>query len=148
MFWTQAKFYLRVLLVFSVLVFSVLKKFKSNYHLFFLAIFRSENYAYQVCKLYFLFRHVQNFEQYLYSSVLKNSESALILPSVKFTPLPFYPILYFTFWWLKTLQFEEKLFNCSPCTCLVILSKKQNNRLQKNFRNTEMIGHRKLSIPC
>ena len=56
-------------LVFSFLVFSVYKNLKSDYHLLFHSIL-VQFYVCQACKLYFYFGYVQNYGQYLYSSIL------------------------------------------------------------------------------
>ena len=79
-------------LVFSFLVFSVCKNLKSNHCVLFIAIFPdlvmlqfwSVNYICQLSKLCFYFRHVRNFGQHLYLSVLVNSESVVLLAFMKY----------------------------------------------------------------
>ena len=79
--------------VFIFSVFSIDKNCKSIHHLLFLRVFPdlemiqfwTVNYAYQVCKLYFYFRHVPNFVQCLLWVFSVNIESVLLLASVKFT---------------------------------------------------------------
>ena len=110
--------------------------------------FCSVNCIYQVCKLYFYFRHVRNFRQYLYLSVFSNY-CVLLLASVKYMLCSYFNqsciLLYFLE--AKNPYFVTK--NCwkSSYICIFILSKKWSNWFQKNLHNSGMVARRKLPDP-
>ena len=107
---------------FLVLFFFVYNNLKSNHRLLFLAIFPdleilqfwSENYTFQVCKLYFCLGHVQNFGHYLYLSVFSKQYKC---PKFSFVKYVLYShctencIFFGTFWRLKTLVLWRKFFH-------------------------------------
>ena len=116
------------------MVFSFLA-FLSIISLLFLAIFpdlemlQFRSVIGQVCKLYFYFEHFRNYGQYLYLSVLVNSESVLILAFVKYMLCDQFTenCIFLYFLEAKNPCFVTK--NCSKYSyiCTFILSKKQHN---------------------
>ena len=156
MFWTWQCFILGFL-VFSLLVHSVYKNPKSNYHPLFPAIFPdlemlqfwSAPYIWQVWKLYLYFGHARNVGQYLYLSVLVNSESVLLLAFVKYMLYRHSTenCIFSYFVEAKNPYFETQIGSKFSYICIFILSKKQHNWFYKIFHNSGTVGRRKLTNP-
>ena len=76
-YFQQGTFFICGFWVFRILVYSIQKNPNFNCHLIFPAIFLDleklqlwyQNYIFQICNLYFYFRHVGNFWEFLYLSV-------------------------------------------------------------------------------
>ena len=120
----------------------------SNHHLLFLAIFpdvemlrfQSVNYICQVCKLYFYFGYVGNLGQYLWLSILVNSESVVLLAFVKYMLCSHctQSCIFCTFGGKKPLFSDEKLFKIFLYFCIYFVQK-QHNYSRKSSINQEQL---------
>ena len=136
----MAMFHLRV---FSI---SFYKVCKSSHHLLVWAIFpdlemtyvRSVNYASYLGPVW-------NFRQSFYLSVLLSNASFLELGFVRCILLQLYSKLIFGGW--ESSSFLMKRYSKYSYIYVFILSRKEQNWLQKSFINSRIFGQKKLSDP-